>query len=504
MFAILILTLFPSGSLAAEGDCGYEGGISSGEAVAKEYDYQEMVFVTGKPIVVKGTVTVKKNIKNTSESWTYVYNNLKNTDEKVTLNRTVAYNVTVTQKSNGQVQKQVELKGIPYETIRVDNVTYSLDARKCSFSKSTIVDVKSISQYFAGEFLSRKTYNIIGGTGTASGTVTVNADGKIYGYNQYWSNSEAQTVNYTIDITKGKTSWKAKANTAISMTVSKEMSYEENKPDEISFEGGYVERQNNVAILQYSGEFPELDANGMPTDYILKPRDTLKYDTLPKVSRLVVPSLRLLKGHWAEEDVKLLYSLEVFKDNPEEFKPNDYTSRAEFAKAIILAGKLLSEEEIALADANPLTGNTAGGAQAKKGEVQIFDDVPLDHPYFTYIKEVYNRKIMDGVSLKNFWPESTITRAQAVTLIIRALGFEGRAPGPTAVTSFSDNDDIPSWARNAVYVAEKIGLIKGDTYGNMNPNKPMTKGETAALLNRLINYMRKDIAKDYRENTILY
>ncbi len=499
---LVVLAAYPVLGLAAEGDCGYEGGISSGEAINKLYDYQEILLVTGKPVVVKGTLSVKKNLKDTTETWTYVYTNLRNEEEGITLNRTISYEVTITTKSNGQIQKQVSLRGIPYENIRVGNTTYIL--RRYNFSKSTIVDVKSIAQYFAGEFVGQKTYTVTGGTGTSTGTVTVSTTGKVFGYNQHWSNAESQIIDYVVSGTREGASWTGTMKTGVSLTTSKKLYYEENKPNEISFEGGYVQRQNNLSVLQYEGEFPELDTRGMPTDFLIRPKGTLKFDTSPIVTRLVVPTLEHLKGHWSEDDARILYSLEVFKGSSEDFRPNDYMTRAELAKAIILAGRLLSDEEAAAAELSPEERRRAGAGGRNNEEVQIFEDVPLDHPYYVYIKEVHERKIMQGVSLKQFWPESTVTRAQAVTLLVRALGFENRAPSPTAVTPFRDNDDIPSWSRNAVYVAEKIGLVKGDTYGNMNPSKPMTKGEVAALLNRTINYMRQDIAKDYRENIILY
>ena len=504
LIIFLLILVFPLNTLAAEGDCGYEGGISSGENPnGTDYDYQEVIFVTGKPVVVKGTVSIKKTQKNNLETWTYKYINLKNDVEKVTVNRTIAYNVTLTPKSIGQVQKQVSIKGTPTERITVDKISYTL--KKYDFSKSTIQDVKPVAQYFAGEFMGEKTYNIAGGTGTANGTVTVTATGQLFGYNQYWSNTESQIIDYYIDNKQDKVKWARTAKVGIAMTTEKKLSYEKNKPTEISFEGGYVQKQNNLSVLQYESELPEFDSKGTPTDYLIKYKDTLKYDTFPQVTRLVVPNLRQLKGHWAENDVKLLYSLEVFKDDAENFKTNDFMSRAEFAKSIILAGKILTDDEIAQAEAKLLGNNdTTQNATNIKDEVQIFDDVPLYYPYYTYIKEVYNRKIMDGINRKSFWPQNTITRAQAVTLFIRALGFESRAPSPVAVTSFKDNDDIPSWARNSIYVAEKIGIVKGDNFGNVMPNKPMTKGEVAVMLNRFINYMREDIIKDYRERVIQY
>jgi len=503
LFMIMVLNN-PFQGWAAEGDCGYEGGISSGVAINKIYDYKEVVFVTGEPIVVEGNLTVKKTIKDTAESWTYSYASLKNDDETVVLNRTVAYDVVVNKKDGGQVQKQVSIKGTPKETIKVDKLTYTL--KKYNFSKSTIIDEKPIAQYFAGEFMGDKTYSVTGGSSVD--TVKVTTKGQIYGYNQYWSNTEAQNVEYSIQGTTGGLDWSGTANMGISMTTSKKMTYEENKPDAISFEGGYVQTQNNVGLLQYTSELPEFDSKGKATDYIIKSQDSLNFDTSPQVTRLVAPTLRQIKGHWAEKDIMLAFALEIFKENASDFKPNDYMTRRDFARIMVMAGRLMTNDEVQTAQA---AFDTAGSSNTKTKTsasnsklVQVFDDVPLDYPFYAYIMKAYDKKIMGGLNPTMFGPQSTITRAQAVTLIIRALGFEDRAPGPTAVTSFKDNDAIPAWARSSAYIAEKLGFVRGDSYGNFNPNKNMTKAEIATLLNKFIDYMRQDIIKDYRDNAVMY
>jgi len=504
-FVLLFMVIYISFPVwAAEGDCGYEGGISSGVAVDKKFEYKEVIFITGKPIIVQGDLTVKKTIKDTAETWTYTYSNLKNTDEKVTMSRTITYNVAVNKKDDGQIQKQVSL-GKFSESIKVDKVTYTLS--KYSFSKSTLVDEKPVAQYFAGEFVGDKTYKV-SGSETSAGNVTVRAEGNIYGYNQYWSNTEAQNINYLIQGTIDGLNWNRTASVGISMTTSKKINYEKNKPDAISFEGGYVQTENNVCLLQYSSEFPELDSKGKPTDYINKVQDSVKFETSPRITRLVAPSLRQIKGHWAENDIKIAYALEVFKEKASDFKPNDFMTRREFARVMVMAGRLMTDEEILTAqaafDTTSNTSTTKKTTGNKNQQAQIFDDVPADYPYYAYIMRAYDKKIMDGLSELSFGPQSAITRAQAVTLIIRALGLEDTAPGSVSVTSFKDNDAIPSWARSSAYVAEKLGLIRGDSYGNFNPDKNMTKAEIATMINRFIDYMRQDIIKDYRDSAVMY
>lgn len=109
-----------------------------------------------------------------------------------------------------------------------------------------------------------------------------------------------------------------------------------------------------------------------------------------------------------------------------------------------------------------------------------------------------------GKGDNRFAPNDYITKAEATVAIIRALGFESLAPAPVAVTSFRDNDLIPEHARNAAYVAQKIGIIQSDSRGNMNPNKRLTKAEGASLLHSLIKYLQEGIRKDYRDRLINY
>jgi N-acetylmuramoyl-L-alanine amidase len=64
---MVILLTFAETAFAREGICGYEGGISSGEVPGKTtLDYLEVTFVTGEPLVFKGTMTIRKNQSRTN------------------------------------------------------------------------------------------------------------------------------------------------------------------------------------------------------------------------------------------------------------------------------------------------------------------------------------------------------------------------------------------------------------------------------------------------------
>jgi len=497
-FVIAAIILNPGAANALEGYNGYEGGISSGEVAGKTtYEYQEVNFLSGQPVVLKGSLTIKKTLKGESITSTYTYD-LSNIDRSATLKRTLIYNTKITQKDNGQSIEETSISGRPTETVKIDNNTYTLTGY--DFSRTNITDKKPAINYYAGDISGRKVYSIGNATGAATqgrGTVTVDITGKFYGYDQYWGTTEVQEINYIIQSEKTdgtKTEkWGGTADVTFSTTTTKQIRYVENKPNEISFEGGYVQTQSNNSILEYSSNLPSFTSDGVPSDNMVTSKDSLKLETFPVQTRLKVPNLSQLKGHWAEQDVRMLYSLEVLSGNEKTFNPEQYMKRSEFASAIILAGK---EVPVDPAVAPKTTTRTS---TKKTKVIPTFNDVSEEHSYFNEIESSFKRGFLNGKGEGNFKPDDYLTLAEAVTVFIRALGLETMAPKFGAVTTFRDNDDIPAYAKNAVRVAEQIGLVRGDEKGYLNPNSKLTNARAAALLNRFIDYMRDGIRKDYRD-----
>jgi len=204
-----------------------------------------------------------------------------------------------------------------------------------------------------------------------------------------------------------------------------------------------------------------------------------------------------LRGNWAEEPVKILFSLEVLSGSGENFNPAKYVTRREFTAMIVRAIKDIPEDP----DLTTRTV-TSTASRSKLPEISPFADVNTDDSYYDEIKTASMRGIIQGTGLTYFSPERHITSAEAVTMIIRSIGLEGLASYPYAITQFADNDDIPSYARNAAAVAFRIGLVEGDNRGNFLPNENLTYERASALIYRLIKYMGEELVKDYRERML--
>lgn len=113
------------------------------------------------------------------------------------------------------------------------------------------------------------------------------------------------------------------------------------------------------------------------------------------------------------EAIKVLSDLNIlngFEDNS--FKPNDIVTRAQMAKILCAA---LGYQNI--------------GAAAGK-----FADVPAGHWAAGYIETISSLGIVNGYGNDMFGPEDPVTYEQAITMVVRTLGYEpavGNANYPT-------------------------------------------------------------------------
>lgn len=53
-------------------------------------------------------------------------------------------------------------------------------------------------------------------------------------------------------------------------------------------------------------------------------------------------------------------------------------------------------------------------------------------------------------------------------------------------TNFSDNEDIPKWAKGAVEALRKLGIVSGRGGNQFVPNDTATRAEAAVILLRML------------------
>ena len=113
--------------------------------------------------------------------------------------------------------------------------------------------------------------------------------------------------------------------------------------------------------------------------------------------------------------------------------------------------------------------------------------------------------IFDGTGGASFQPGRALTRAEFCKLAVELMGNGDKVAAQMNRTVFQD---VPSthWARGYIAVATQgstsgagedavttSGIIRGDAYGNFNPDRAITYGEAVTILVRILGYGDSDV-----------
>lgn len=482
---------------AVEGSMGYEGGIATADRFTDAtYAYTEAMFVTGEPILLTGTLAIKKSVKNSTISATYTYK-LTNTARSASLTRVLIYETVLETKSNGQVSETTRLTKLPTEVLTVGSVVYTLISY--DFSRSALKDPKPAVDYTAGETSGKKVYRV--GSGTTAPTVTVENASRMYAFDEYWSSTQTQIDNLTITYEEKSgtttTRWGGTAKVTVSGAGRQRFTWMDNEPWSISFDGGYVRTTWNEGQLAYEAKLPEFDKNGDATDVLVKWSNTASLESEPLHERLMAPDLSQLDGHQSKDAISILYGLEVVPGDPATYNPSRYLTRAEYVAMVMNAIKDVPADP-SLRTSAARTTRTTTVAESP------FLDVSIDDEFYSEIEDAANRGVIYGRGQAYFRPDAHVTKGEAVAILIRAIGLESLSTAPSAVAPFLDSDQIPSWFRASATVASQIGLLGEDTTGVFGASSLVTGEQAALYLYRLIQYMGDDMIRDYRERVIEY
>lgn len=466
-----------------------EGGI------ANEQEYREILFITGEPILITGKVKETKTERDGTITHRFSFTNLENPEKKVKVSRSLTF-VTTTETRQQQTVSVTRLTNYS-ESITVDKDKYSLIDYQ--FSHSAITDRQPVVAYTSGNWNARKTYSL----NKNAAKIVVETWGNTVGYDQSWGSTDTVRIDgtisfdgkVTVDKTAYDSNWAGAFQENLSHSRARSLSFQENEPTQISFSGGYLESEQETGTLQYTYNLPKLDRGLVVGARRNQGSGAQQLSTLPRQKRLPVALQRDIQGHWAEDDIMKLVGLGAFPAGGEYFGPRLPMLRGDFARALVTITNLK------LPEPPPKPGNTR---TPPPPEQSIYADVPIEDPSYRYYQAVTQAGIMQGTGPALFDPDKPLTRAQAITIIIRALGLEGMAPVGSYQTAFLDDRDIPRWARDAVYVGSRIGLVKGDDYGYVLPNQVMSRAEAAAFLSRFIRYLQAEMKAEYRERILNY
>jgi len=113
---------------------------------------------------------------------------------------------------------------------------------------------------------------------------------------------------------------------------------------------------------------------------------------------------------------------------------------------------------------------------------RLFKDT-VGHWARDYISTAAVFGIVNGYDTDTFGPDDLISREQMAAMIVRAAKLELI----NEETKFADRADISEWARSAVATAVKNGIIKGYTDNTFRPQGNATRAEAATVIMNALN-----------------
>jgi hypothetical protein len=117
-------------------------------------------------------------------------------------------------------------------------------------------------------------------------------------------------------------------------------------------------------------------------------------------------------------------------------------------------------------------------AALSKGSTS-FSDVPATHWASGYINVAFNKNIINGMGDGTFKPDATVTYAQAVTMLVRAVNRAGEVVG--------------AWPVGYIEVAQRHGLTANVSFVSA---APATRGDIAIMTNTAVFTVTDPVTKE--------
>ena len=159
---------------------------------------------------------------------------------------------------------------------------------------------------------------------------------------------------------------------------------------------------------------------------------------------------------WAKSAISALYEKGIVAGDGEgKFDPSRNIKREEFVKMIVLAF----------------------GIEPKTGTNEFSDCIPGAW-YEEYINAGVDAGLIKGVNAEEFGVGRNITREDMAVIVARAMKLDISAESET----FTDDDEISDYAKDAVYAVKEKGVISGLGDGRFAPKMFATRAQATKII----------------------
>jgi hypothetical protein len=125
---------------------------------------------------------------------------------------------------------------------------------------------------------------------------------------------------------------------------------------------------------------------------------------------------------------------------------------------------------------------------------KLFTDVAADSWYKDSVYATYAANIVSGTSDSTFAPETNVTREQLAVMMVNAyLNATGKKLSDIVEgqpVSYADSSDISDWAKQYVAAATTIGLLNGVDDTHFAPAQNSTRAQVATVVVRMLKQIK--------------
>ena len=171
------------------------------------------------------------------------------------------------------------------------------------------------------------------------------------------------------------------------------------------------------------------------------------------------------------------------------------------AARLILTDKsgsnLNGSEAISRSETVTIMARTLGILCDSKGASPFFDMISTDS-YFNAVMSTVSYELISGYPDSTFKPSNKLTRAEAMTIVARAIRFmNGKSVSESSdmtiseatsiLSKFTDAGTVDNWAKVNIAECVQAGIVNGDNNGRLNPKANVTRAELIQLMYNILD-----------------
>lgn len=149
-------------------------------------------------------------------------------------------------------------------------------------------------------------------------------------------------------------------------------------------------------------------------------------------------------------------------------------------------GTIKPDNSITRAETVTALMKAMGYSPAENPEFTFADNKDIPAWVRGFLKTALDHKVVSGYEDNTFRASRNVTRQEVVVMLMKTFGF---APSESSALNFADGDKIAAWSKNYIIKACELGIVKGYEDNTFKASKNVTRAELFTMISNCINYI---------------